>query len=101
MLNQLNFSIVPVPPFRLDLTAWALRRRANNILDRWDGVTYRRVLLFDDVPAEVMVRQNGPSQNPRLHVTLAGAGLRPEYTQQAKVIVKKMLGLQVDLAPFL
>lgn len=100
MLNQLNFSIIPVPPFRLDLTAWALRRRANNIVDRWDGLTYRRVLLFDDVPVEVIVVQNGPRPNPRLHVTLSGAGLRPEYKQQAKLIVKKMLGLEVDLAPF-
>jgi DNA-3-methyladenine glycosylase II len=100
VLSQLTFSIVPVPPFRLDLTAWALRRRANNIVDRWDGVAYRRVLLFDDVPVEVVVRQNGPSQTPRLHVTLSGARLRPEYKQQAKVIVTKMLGLRVDLAPF-
>jgi len=81
VLNKVTFSIIPVPPFRLDLTAWALRRRANNILDRWDGVTYRRVLLFDDVPIEVNVHQNGPSQAPRLQVTLSGARLRPEYKQ--------------------
>ena len=28
-------------PFRLDLTVWALRRRAHNAIDRWDGSTYR------------------------------------------------------------
>jgi DNA-3-methyladenine glycosylase II len=69
-------------------------------LDRWDGATYRRVLLFDDVPIEVNVHQNGPSQAPRLQVTLSGARLRPEYKQQAKIIVTKMLGLRIDLAPF-
>jgi DNA-3-methyladenine glycosylase II len=69
-------------------------------LDRWDGATYRRVLLFDDVPIEVNVHQNGPSQAPRLQVTLSGARLRPEYKQQAKIIVTKMLGLRMDLAPF-
>ena len=31
----LTFIIRPVPPFRLDLTAWALRRRARNVIDRW------------------------------------------------------------------
>ena len=35
----------PVPPFRLDLTVWALRRRARNAIDRWDGTTYCRVVV--------------------------------------------------------
>jgi 3-methyladenine DNA glycosylase/8-oxoguanine DNA glycosylase len=33
----------PIAPFRLDLTVWALRRRRRNAIDRWDGVTYRRI----------------------------------------------------------
>ena len=41
----LQFTIRPVPPFRLDLTVWALRRRARNLVDRWDGTTYRRVVV--------------------------------------------------------
>ena len=32
--NQLE--IEPRTPFRLDLTAWALRRRFHNAVDRWD-----------------------------------------------------------------
>jgi hypothetical protein len=36
------FSIDPVPPFRLDLSAWALRRRPGNAIDLWDGTSYRR-----------------------------------------------------------
>src|ERR1035438_6010130 len=99
-MDRLTFSIVPVAPFRLDLTAWALRRRRQNTIDRWDGATYRRVLPFDEVPIEVAVRQSGPRDAPRLQVTLTGPGLRPEFKEKAKLLVEKMLGLQVDLAPF-
>ena len=38
------FTLRPIPPFRLDLTVWALRRRSRNLIDRWDGTTYRRVI---------------------------------------------------------
>jgi hypothetical protein len=34
-----EFTISPRAPFRLDLTAWALGRRAHNAIDRWDGRT--------------------------------------------------------------
>jgi DNA-3-methyladenine glycosylase II len=98
--SQITFSIVPIAPFRLDLTAWALRRRPQNLVDRWDGTTYRRVLPFDDVPVEVAVRQTGTSSAPRLNVSLTGARLRPEFKHEAKALVEKMFGLQVDLAPF-
>ncbi len=33
----LSFQLRPLPPFRLDLTAWVLRRRPENAVDRWDG----------------------------------------------------------------
>jgi DNA-3-methyladenine glycosylase II len=99
-MDRLAFSIVPVAPFRLDFTAWALRRRRQNIIDRWDGATYRRVLPFDDVPIEVAVTQSGACDAPRLQVILSGPGLRPEFKEQAKSLMEKMLGLRVDLAPF-
>lgn len=97
---QVTFSIIPIAPFRLDLTAWTLRRRPQNIVDRWDGSTYRRVLPFDDVPVEVAVCQAGTIEAPRLCVTLTGADLRPAVKREAKTLVEKMLGLRVDLAPF-
>ena len=46
-VSQRSFSITPIPPFRLDLTVWALRRRPENAIDRWDGRTYRRILIID------------------------------------------------------
>ena len=98
--GQLTFSIAPVAPFRLDYTAWALRRRNQNRIDRWDGTTYRRVVPFDDVPIEVAVQQSGACDAPRLQVTLTGPGLRPEFKKEARGLLEKMLGLRVDLAPF-
>ena len=51
-LERLTFQVEPVPPFRLDLTVQALRRRAINAVDRWDGTTYRRILVVDGRPLE-------------------------------------------------
>lgn len=98
--DGLTFSIAPVAPFRLDYTAWALRRRKQNKIDCWDGTTNRRILPFDDVPIEVAVRQIEPCEAPRLQVTLAGPGLRPEFKEKTKRVIEKMLGLHVSLAPF-
>ncbi len=55
------------PPFRLDLTAWTLRRRAKNAIDQWDGKQYRRVLVVDNAAVQVLVEQNTESE---LAVTL-------------------------------
>ncbi|MFN8426324.1 MAG: hypothetical protein U0X87_08725 [Anaerolineales bacterium] len=52
-----SFDLQPAPPFRLDLTVWTLRRRPDNLFDRWDGTTYRRVLIADDAPFEIAVTQ--------------------------------------------
>jgi DNA-3-methyladenine glycosylase II len=57
-------------------------------------------LPFGNVPIEVAVTQSGPCDAPRLQVTLTGAGLRPEFKEQAKSRMENILGLRVDLAPF-
>jgi DNA-3-methyladenine glycosylase II len=98
--DQITFSIIPIAPFRLDLTAWALRRRPQNLVDRWDGTTYRRVLPFNNLPVEVAIRQTGLSSAPRLNICLIGERLRPEFKREAKALVEKIFGLQVDLEPF-
>jgi len=70
--SSLTFELAPVAPFRLDFTAWALRRRPENQIDRWDGSTYRRVILIRGEPAEVHVSQEGSAEKPRLHVNVIG-----------------------------
>jgi hypothetical protein len=49
------FELKPVSPLCLDLTVWTLRRRSHNIVDRWDGTTYRRVLPLPAGSVEVAV----------------------------------------------
>ena len=55
----MTFSLEAVPPFRLDLTAWAIRRRPENLMDWWDGRSYRRVLAIDGDAVRVTVTQSG------------------------------------------
>ena len=71
-----EFALRPVPPFRLDLTVWSLRRRPRNLMDRWDGTTYRRVMVIGGRPTELAVRQVVSSMAPRLIVmAMDGRGL--------------------------
>ena len=70
MNASVSFSLKPIPPFRLDLTVWALHRWPNNLIDRWDGETYRRVLVVNGYPAEVATRKSGPPDSPRICVSL-------------------------------
>ncbi|HET6381904.1 MAG TPA: DNA-3-methyladenine glycosylase 2 family protein [Armatimonadota bacterium] len=94
------FLLEPAPPFRLDLTVWALRRRPHNVVDRWDGETYRRTLTLSGVPVEVAVIQTGPLEAPRLRVTTHGAPLRFQEKQVVTEALERMLGCRIDLAEF-
>jgi DNA-3-methyladenine glycosylase II len=99
-VKRVVFSIVPVQPFRLDLTAWALRRQAVNTIDCWDGETFRRALMIDDQIVEVTVRQDGQPDHARLQVNLAGLKLTERTQQAATSLLERMFGLRWDLAPF-
>lgn len=54
----------PRPPFRLDLTVWALRRRKQNAIDTWDGHSDRRALRTVGEPLELVVTQTGLTEVP-------------------------------------
>ena len=99
-MSQISFRVKPFPPFRLDLTVWVLRRRADNTWDRWDGQTYRRVLVLQEKPLEVAVTQTGPPDNPELKINALGARLKPEIEGPLTPILERILGLQTDLAGF-
>lgn len=88
--------IQPRAPFRLDLTAWALRRRPENRVDRWDGCAYGRVLALGERPVSLAITQTGRADAPRLAVDCAGGlptGLGPDA-------LDRLLGLDVDLSGF-
>ncbi len=91
--------IRPTPPFRLDLTAWALRRLPINLIDRWEGNAYRRVLVFDNAPIEVSVVQTGPPTSPELSISVEGSGAT-KHVSGVLATLEKMLGFTVDLTEF-
>jgi DNA-3-methyladenine glycosylase II len=99
-MSENTFILKPRAPFRLDLTVWTLRRRAENQIDRWDGNTYRRVLVIGGVPIEVAVAQTGPPNSPRLRVTNRGAKSGADSKESVTSLLNQMLGLQVDLGKF-
>lgn len=99
-MASLSLQLKPVPPFRLDLTVWVLRRRPHNLMDRWDGQTYRRVLVVQDRPVEVAVRQNGPPESPDIQIEARGTAAGPQAAAILTAGLTRMLGLAVDLNDF-
>jgi len=96
----MTFLLDPVPPFSLDLTAWAIRRRPENLMDRWDGKSYRRVLAIDADTVRVTVTQSGGKTTPQLHVVAAAAGRGTPQKARIAAAVERLLGTCVDLRPF-
>ena len=95
-----TFELQPVSPFRLDLAVWTLRRRPANVVDRWDGTTYRRVLPLSQGPVEVAVSQRGPPEDALLHVAVAGQPLRAAVRAAVTSALGRLLGLSIDLTEF-
>jgi DNA-3-methyladenine glycosylase II len=97
-----RFEIEVPPPFRLELTVWALRRRPHNAVDRWDGTWYRRTLMVCDQPIEVGLRQRKGPASPVLAVELRGSStaLSDDAVVEARRVLDRMLGLDVDLGGF-
>jgi DNA-3-methyladenine glycosylase II len=97
-----QFEIEVAPPFRLDLTVWALRRRQHNVVDLWDGTCYQRILMVQERPVEVNVRQHHGSTLPVLGVELRGAGsaLDDDGAAEVRSALERILGLKVDLGGF-
>ena len=99
-MNRVEFSITPVAPFRLDLTAWALRRRPENEIDHWNGQSYCRLLVIGDRPVRVTVRQTGSLERSRLHVTLSAVHITSHTKAAVRALLERMLGLRIDLTRF-
>lgn len=93
--------IRPLPPFRLDLTVWALRRRGRNLIDRWEDGRYRRALHVGDRAITVEVEQLGAPDEPRLSVSnLTGGRLSKQQWASVELQLVRMLGTDVDLGDF-
>lgn len=99
-MRKISFTLKPLPPFRLDYTVWVLRRRPDNIWDRWDGQAYRRVLSLDDTLLDIAVTQTGPPEEPELKVMVNGTRLKPDTKSNLTAVLERLLGLKTDLAGF-
>jgi len=100
-MERFSLNIKPAPPFRLDLTVWTLRRRPDNVVDRWDGQTYRRVLTIEDgEPFEVAVTQAGTADVPLLLVTSDFDGHDREIEQRITSALERLLGINLSLDGF-
>jgi DNA-3-methyladenine glycosylase II len=92
-----TFVLRPVPPFRLDFTVWALRRRPRNLIDRWDGSAYRRVIVMEGRPIELVVRQEGSSEAPKLIVRATPPPRTLLEGRRVRSTVDRLLGVRVEL----
>jgi len=100
MPDERTFDLDPLAPFSLDLTAWALRRRIHNEVDRWGAAGYQRVITVEDRPVAVSVTQDGGLDSPRLSVQLAGRPIDRRVEVLVHGALRKLLGLTVDLTGF-
>ena len=98
-MPSFRFEMEAIPPFRLDFTVWALRRRPNNTIDRWDGETYRRVLVIQGIPMEVAVSQPYKSDST-LHISVEGADPSDELKSTLEGVIETMLGTKRDCTDF-
>lgn len=98
--NEGHFTLKVVPPFLLDLTVWALRRRPENKMDRWDGKTFCRGLVLNGKPVKIAVIEIGSTVAPRLQVTVTGVPFGHDVMAGVTETLNRVLGLQADLNRF-
>jgi len=95
-----RFRFTPPAPYSLKLTA-ARFSRFPEIVDLFDGRTYRRLLRVDSRPVLLTVRQPGAVSKPILDVRLEGEVARaPAARAAARFVIERALGATVDLRPF-
>jgi DNA-3-methyladenine glycosylase II len=97
---RIRFTLRPVAPFRLDLTAWAIRRRPHNLVDIIDDDTYRRVLIIERKPVAIAVRQTEAPTRPEIEVVASGPGATQSNRRAIEAAVIRILGVDIELRDF-
>jgi DNA-3-methyladenine glycosylase II len=94
------FRIVPLRPYSLPLTASRFRRFPE-VVDRFDGITYRRLLLVDDRPQLLAVTQEGSPTQATLRVRVTGERSDSDPVRDAaQRVVERALGAASDVRSF-
>jgi len=100
-MEQRKLTLSAIAPFKLELTVCALRRREANRVDRWDAGRYSRVLVLNDIPIEIVAVQEEAGSASNLSVTLyCQEAIGERLAESALSVVRKMLGLEIDLRQF-
>jgi DNA-3-methyladenine glycosylase II len=111
MADSVREWTVPVrTPYRLDLTATVLRRLSTNVVDVFDGTTYRRMLGDAEHPVLLEVRQTAPDAlalrieqtsgvEKHTRKTTAPVERGPDAGDIVE-LARRMLAVDVDLAHF-
>ena len=94
-----TFTLHPTCPFRLDYTAWALRRRAKNLIDNWDGKQYTRLLYIERAPILIMAEQEKEMNNAQIKVTV-DQKITDHIKNKVAQFISKIFSLDLDLKPF-
>ncbi|MBN6748976.1 base excision DNA repair protein, partial [Acidithiobacillus sp. PG05] len=94
------FRLSPRPPFRLDLTVWALRRQAHNRMDGWESETYRRVWRYGDDWLKVRLWQTKGDPDPFLEGEIYEGPQDERTVSWVRAQLTWMLSLDRDLGPF-
>lgn len=96
-----EFEIINDQYFRLDSTVWVLKRRPKNIIDYWDGKTYKRVLEIGGQLFLVIISQIDKSPKPKLKIILKSPKIisKSQLTHIRQIIIK-IFGLEINLSPF-
>jgi len=87
-------------PFHLEATVRVLQRRPGNRVDLWDQDRYLRVLVLAGLSVLVEVRNHGTIDVPDLRFAVLSGGLAPAALPSLRRTLRRILGLDVDPAPF-
>lgn len=94
--ETVSYEMLALPPFSLERTVAALRRRPTNLVEIYEDGEYRRMLTIRGAPRLLAVRQSGPDR-VRLRALDGPLALADEVT--AAALLDRILGLHFDLAP--
>lgn len=97
MVCEEEFTLSVIPPFRLDFTVWALRRRQRNLMDMWDGKHYQRVLVVHGNAVQVIVEQK---EETKLSVSIKSNEAIAGVQAIVKEKLTNMLGTYKNLKEF-
>lgn len=98
--EAVRFELVPLRPYSLALTAARLSAFPE-LVDRFVGKVYRRLLFVGRSPTLMEVEQRGAPGRAVLEVRLTGHEARSkEAKAAAKRVLEKVMGISTDVRPF-